>query len=426
MKRFFSLILLALAIPALSAEKQTAVQIQQAGASAAAVTHRQNRATELIGMDVKNAHSEKLGDLKEIVIDLQGGRIIYAVLATGGFLGFGDKLIALPPSSLSLAGDNKHLLLEAEKETLKDAAGFNKNNWPEVADAAWERTVYRGETSVRFAARGERPVVEDPAGTDRRANAERNDGRPHGYSNTNGAVAGLHRPAKVSEIIGMTVRAASGDKLGEIKDLMVNLPDGRILYAVLSSGGFLGVGDRLLAIPASAFTVSDDGKVLMLNRDKESLRAAPGFDKNRWPETADPAFITEVYRYHGQRLDWAGGGPVSEAAGAERKSSEKADNTARNERDRGGALVPTDQSESRPDREMTQKIRKAIVGDRTFSTMAKNIKIITVNGHVTLRGPVRTEEERRAVLEKAHQIAGAAEVVDQLEVKKSNEPGKAQ
>jgi hyperosmotically inducible periplasmic protein len=94
------------------------------------------------------------------------------------------------------------------------------------------------------------------------------------------------------------------------------------------------------------------------------------------------------------------------------------DNTGRNVRDRGNAtLTPGDQSESQADRTLTQQVRKAVVADKSLSTMAKNIKIITVNGVVTLRGPVKSPHEKEAIEAKAQQIAGINNVDNQLEVK---------
>lgn len=94
------------------------------------------------------------------------------------------------------------------------------------------------------------------------------------------------------------------------------------------------------------------------------------------------------------------------------------DNTGRNVRDRGGVtLTPGDQSENEADRTLTQEIRKAVVADDSLSTMAKNIKIITVDRVVTLRGPVQSPQEREAIQAKAQQIAGIDRVDNQLEVK---------
>jgi hyperosmotically inducible periplasmic protein len=93
------------------------------------------------------------------------------------------------------------------------------------------------------------------------------------------------------------------------------------------------------------------------------------------------------------------------------------DNTGRNVRDRGGAtLTPGDQSESEADRTLTQRIRQAVVADDSLSTAAKNIKIITVDGVVTLRGPVQNPQEKATIAAKAQQIAGTHKVDNQLEV----------
>jgi osmotically-inducible protein OsmY len=94
------------------------------------------------------------------------------------------------------------------------------------------------------------------------------------------------------------------------------------------------------------------------------------------------------------------------------------DNTGQNVRDRGGATrTPGDQSESKADLTLTQRIRKALMADKSLSTTAKNIKIITVNGLVTLRGPVKNPQEREKIVAKAQNMAGADKVENQLEIK---------
>jgi osmotically-inducible protein OsmY len=93
------------------------------------------------------------------------------------------------------------------------------------------------------------------------------------------------------------------------------------------------------------------------------------------------------------------------------------DNTGSNVRDRSGkTLTPGDQSESEADRTLTQRIRQAVVADDSLSTNAHNIKIITVNGVVTLRGPVNSAKEKATIDAKAQQIAGAKNVDNQLEI----------
>ena len=94
------------------------------------------------------------------------------------------------------------------------------------------------------------------------------------------------------------------------------------------------------------------------------------------------------------------------------------DNTKVNQRDRNANTPTADrQQNARPDRDVTKQIRDAIIADKALSTYAHNVKVITQNGQVTLRGPVRSEEEKRAIEGKAAEIAGDGNVVSDLTVK---------
>ena len=104
-----------------------------------------------------------------------------------------------------------------------------------------------------------------------------------------------------STLTGTTVLNPTGTKLGDIKDLMIDVPNGRVSYAVLDFGGFLGIGDKLFAVPLEAFTVNTKDETLVLDIDKKRLENAPGFDKNNWPSTADDTYLSSVYEFYGQR-----------------------------------------------------------------------------------------------------------------------------
>jgi sporulation protein YlmC with PRC-barrel domain len=95
----------------------------------------------LIGDDVCNHQDEDLGDIKEIMLDVNGGRIAYAVLAFGGVFGIGEKLFAVPWSALKLDTENKRFLLDQAKERLESAPGFDKDNWPDMVDPTWQNTI---------------------------------------------------------------------------------------------------------------------------------------------------------------------------------------------------------------------------------------------------------------------------------------------
>lgn len=95
-----------------------------------------------------------------------------------------------------------------------------------------------------------------------------------------------------------------GERLGEIQDIMLDVPSGRIAYAVLSFGGVLGIGDKLFAIPWSALTLDADRGCFVLDIDKEKLKHAPGFDKDHWPSMADATWGTGIHTFYNRRPYW--------------------------------------------------------------------------------------------------------------------------
>jgi len=94
-------------------------------------------ADTLVGDDVCNRKGERLGDIKEIMLDTASGKVCYAVLSFGGFLTMGEKLFAVPWSALRLDTENKRFELDVEKDRLESAPGFDKNDWPDMADQSW-------------------------------------------------------------------------------------------------------------------------------------------------------------------------------------------------------------------------------------------------------------------------------------------------
>jgi sporulation protein YlmC with PRC-barrel domain len=95
----------------------------------------------LIGNDVYNQADEDLGDIKEIMLNIETGGIAYAVLSYGGILGIGEKLFAVPWGALTLDTKNKRFILNVEKDKLENAPGFDKDNWPDRADPSWTNVV---------------------------------------------------------------------------------------------------------------------------------------------------------------------------------------------------------------------------------------------------------------------------------------------
>ena len=103
-------------------------------------------------------------------------------------------------------------------------------------------------------------------------------------------------------LIGNDVHNLEDDDVGSIKEIMLNVAEGKISYAVLSFGSILGMGEKLFAVPWSALTLDTVNKRFVLNVEKDRLKDAPGFDKDQWPNMADQTWANGVHEYYGSRI----------------------------------------------------------------------------------------------------------------------------
>jgi len=111
----------------------------------------------------------------------------------------------------------------------------------------------------------------------------------------------MHDVYSATALKGDPVFNSAGENLATLADFMLDVEPGRIRYAVLSFGGVLHVGNKLFAVPADALTV--EGDRLLLDLDRNRLEEAPGFDKSRWPDFADPALERSIHAFYGRKPD---------------------------------------------------------------------------------------------------------------------------
>src|SRR5882672_3501179 len=200
------------------------------------------KANKVIGMEVKNSQNEKLGKVDDLAVDLSSGRIVTAVLSIGGFLGLGDTLVAVPPSALHY---------DADKEKLKAAPRFEYSKWDDSTQAS-----RIGEVYAYF---GEQPYFSASVNTDRNKDAKFG---AHSDSR-------LGYVQRASKLMGMSVKNLQEEKLGKVDNFIIDLPAGRILTVVLSSGGFLGLGDELSAVPPTALRYNEARDTVLLDTTKD-------------------------------------------------------------------------------------------------------------------------------------------------------------
>lgn len=371
--------------------------------------HSAAKASDIIGMTVKNNQGEKLGTVEDLALDMESGRIVQVILSTGGFVGVGDRLTAVPPGALHHDVANKVLHLDANKEKLKSAPEFKTDKWSENCDAnhlSAVYTYYGQEPAFRFIHKGDN--LDGTANTTSARNADGtwSKNRLTGGNQWMIPAARLGQIQKATKITGLPVKNLQDEKLGTVDNLLVDVQAGRILAVVVSSGGFLGVGDELSAVPPTALRFNAGNDTLQLDTTKEMMSAAPHFKSDKWPDFSQPMYSDSVYRAYKQEPYFTTNAVTD------------ADNTVRNVRDRNDrTLTPLDQGNNQADIDITAQIRKGINAGKDMSVNAKNVKIITNNGRVTLRGPVNNSEEKRMIGAIAESIARSENVDNQLEVK---------
>jgi sporulation protein YlmC with PRC-barrel domain len=105
-------------------------------------------------------------------------------------------------------------------------------------------------------------------------------------------------------LTGDHVHNRAGEDLGKIEEIMIDLPTGRIAYAVLSFGGFMGLGDKLFAVPWAALRIDEGEHEFVLDVERSVLESAPGFDKGNWPDMEAPSFGTWIHQHYGRAPYW--------------------------------------------------------------------------------------------------------------------------
>ena len=251
-----------LGLAALSTQAQTPPSPSGTAASGQATkaSARDARVSQLIGKDVRNPQGEKLGEINDLIIDVNNEVIHYAILSFGGFLGLGDKLFAYPLTVFRHSMDRDELVLDVDKERLRRAPGFERKHWPD-----WTSPDYNSSIERHFGP-GARIVP-----------------KPNAHL------------LRASQLMDKNVDDSNGKNAGEIKDLVVSMATGRLRYAVLDFDRSWNMNDRLLTLPMKVLRFPSDAKTdLVLLVPREQLDAKQGFEKKQWPDVNDPNYRRQV------------------------------------------------------------------------------------------------------------------------------------
>jgi len=247
----------ALSTPALAQDKTNA---PAARSSTGESTSRDIRASKLIGMDVKNAQGDKLGKIDDVVVDIDNERAAYVVLSSGGALGIGDKMVAVPAASFKVGNDKDGVILNATAEQLKKAPTFDAKD-----KANFSRDSYRTEVDRYFFK--EETIRHTQAGA---------------------------RLMSGKYLIGKDINDRAAHDAGEIEDLVLNLGNAGS-YVVMEVDKSWSPGDKLVAVPFAAFTYPSRPDLdLLLNIDRKVMENAKGFTNNKWPDVGSTSAQQQI------------------------------------------------------------------------------------------------------------------------------------
>ena len=205
---------------------------------------RDVRISHLIGMQVRNAQNEGLGEIKDLVIDTRAERVEYAIIEFGGFLGFNEKLFAYPLSAFRVTADRNELFLDVPRERLSQAPGFARDNWPNN----W--------TDSANAPTGRNPMAQADSS---------------------------YRTWRASQLLGADLRGRDGNDAGEIQDMVVSLRDGRIRYVVMQPDRAWNLGERLVQVQLGQLAFGEREGDIRLRADRNAFDRSRTFADNRWP-----------------------------------------------------------------------------------------------------------------------------------------------
>jgi sporulation protein YlmC with PRC-barrel domain len=222
------------------------------------------RADRLIGQSVRDRQDDRVGRIDDLAVNLSEGKISYVVINRGGVWGIGGDDVAMQWQQIQPQPDRGIVRLDASRQDLERAQPIDR-------DRAWPADVTGTTGTARDERReAERREAEPTVGTERTA---------------------THNIVGMSRIIGMDVENQQGERLGQIDDVVISR-DGKISYAVVSHGGFLGIGGEHVAIPWDRMNVDAQRERLTLDVTEEQLERARKFEYrgDRWPDRVDWPF----------------------------------------------------------------------------------------------------------------------------------------
>lgn len=223
---------------------------------------RDMRVSRLLGKNVVNRDGDDIGEIQDLVIDTRDGKIAYAVVSAGGFLGIGDRLVEVPVAKVRGGMRDDKIVMDMTKAELESFRSFDRGKWPD-----WNRAELREPTQ--------------PTGADARITK-----------------SDRKRYLRASQVLDARLRDRDGSGVGNVEDIVVNLGSGKVRYGVAEFDPSWFEAGKLVVVPVSQVRAEDgDSDDLVITMERGALRKAPAFDRNTWPDLNDEGFRRDLDTY---------------------------------------------------------------------------------------------------------------------------------
>ncbi len=317
------------------------------------------QAISVIGLEVRNSQDETLGRVKDLALDLENGRIVEVIVSSGPFSSMGQRTTAVPPGAFQFDQADGLLRLKMDREKFKGAPGFDMTRLAEYSQSHQVAEVYR-----YF---GQKPYFAS-------------DGQPSESGNT--AFEPLGYVERSSKIVGLPVQNLQLEPLGRVSTFLYNLAGGRVLHVIVTAPG---VAQTKRVIPARALRFGDTHDALFFDVASHAFNNEPRF---QW--TAPDMKSSEHQEiYSNYQQETYANSKVAANHGVNTRQNVQAGSAT--------TYSPLAQGSSFADVDKTRRIYAAMRAETTLSPNAQNVEVGTLNGRITLRGHVNTEEGKRAI-----------------------------
>ncbi len=224
------------------------------------------KGSEVTKAKLFDQHGNHIGEIKDVLFDENTGGMTHAIVSVGGWLGIGDKDTAVPWKFVHQSkSDSPGFVLEVDKAKLKDSESFADTNWPD-ANQGWYDKNYSH----------------------------------FGLKTKSGA-----KLVRASKVVGAELFNQQGEHIGAIRNILMHPNTGRVAYATLDIGGYVGKDGQLTNVPWNLVRQSKkDSPGFVVNADKAKLAGATYFAPNAWPDYGEWGWQTNTYGYYGYEPYW--------------------------------------------------------------------------------------------------------------------------